>query len=370
MNKPLKSLTGLRFFAAFTVVMLHFGLPRGHGFARNIVLHGFVAVTLFFVLSGFILTYKYFDDSGNIRTSKYDFWVARFARIYPVYMLGFVLFAPYAYTNLVQSGSPSSWADFSIFAAETLGLVQSWSNPAIGVWNPPGWSLSAEVFFYLLFPIIAPVILKLRFRPLVLVAVTLWVASIGAQFAYLGSAHYDRKFWMFNPLVRLPEFLLGIVLARLWRNRRLGRFDVYSGRIAIGTTALILVLLAFPADEIWFANGMMAPAMMLLIYCLASGRGVAARRLGSRPMILLGESSYALYLLHWPLFLALRSYLADDLQLIHRGPILFFVCAVLVIAASIVTFKFLERPANHFIRKALAARSKARTSVPKEELHG
>jgi peptidoglycan/LPS O-acetylase OafA/YrhL len=175
---------------------------------------------------------------------------------------------------------------------------------------------------------------------------------------------------MFNPLVRLPEFLLGIVLARLWRNRRLGRFDVYSGRIAIGTTALILVLLAFPADEIWFANGMMAPAMMLLIYCLASGRGVAARRLGSRPMILLGESSYALYLLHWPLFLALRSYLADDLQLIHRGPILFFVCAVLVIAASIVTFKFLERPANHFIRKALAARSKARTSVPKEELHG
>jgi peptidoglycan/LPS O-acetylase OafA/YrhL len=362
MNKQLKSITGLRFLAAFLVVMHHFGTPKAPEFARNIVLHGFVAVTLFFVLSGFILSYSYFDDSGNIKTTHRNFWIARFARIYPVYLLGFVLFAPYAFIKIFKTGALSPWFDLSIFGAAALGLVQSWSTVTVGAWNPPAWSLSAEAFFYLVFPFIAPTILRLNIRRLAIVALILWILSIAAQLANSGSAHFDREFWMFNPLVRLPEFLLGIVLGRLWFMRKTSRFDNYSGSVAIVTTALIFVLLAVDANELWYFNGAIAPAMMLLIYCLASGRGVIARWLMSKPMVLLGEASYSLYLLHWPLWLAFSSYLIDDL-LMTKGPLLFFACEILTIGASIVTFKFLEQPASRFIKKSLTARSVDRTSA-------
>ena len=88
MNQPINSLTGLRFVAAFVIVLHHFGkppLPQFAEFVRNVLAHGFVAVTLFFILSGFILTYSYVGHEGNLNTSKRIFRVARFARRWPAH---------------------------------------------------------------------------------------------------------------------------------------------------------------------------------------------------------------------------------------------------------------------------------------------
>src|ERR1035437_477263 len=83
---PIKSLTSLRFFAAIYVVLFHESANPGHfvffPLAARFVASGFTAVTLFFVLSGFILAYNY----DRIR-SRREFWISRFARIYPVYFL-------------------------------------------------------------------------------------------------------------------------------------------------------------------------------------------------------------------------------------------------------------------------------------------
>jgi len=83
---PIKSLTSLRFFAAIYVVLFHESANPGHfvffPLAARFVASGYTAVTLFFVLSGFILAYNY----GRIRSRK-EFWISRFARIYPVYFL-------------------------------------------------------------------------------------------------------------------------------------------------------------------------------------------------------------------------------------------------------------------------------------------
>src|ERR1035437_982751 len=83
---PLRALTSLRFFAAMYVVLFHESHNPGHivlfPLAARFVASGFTAVTLFFVLSGFILAYNY----DRIR-SRREFWISRFARIYPVYFL-------------------------------------------------------------------------------------------------------------------------------------------------------------------------------------------------------------------------------------------------------------------------------------------
>ncbi|MFZ3141750.1 acyltransferase family protein, partial [Polaromonas sp.] len=83
MKPPINSLTGLRFIAAFLIILHHFGNPPGPQPVHNVISHGFVAVSLFFILSGFILTYNYADNVGGLKTGKWNFWVARFARIYP-----------------------------------------------------------------------------------------------------------------------------------------------------------------------------------------------------------------------------------------------------------------------------------------------
>ena len=96
-KRNLDGLTGLRFFAAFAVVIYHFTGPALTGWPTplvNIAGSGFVAVSLFFLLSGFILSYNYLDPNGAMRGTKRSFYSSRFARIYPAYLLAFLVAAP------------------------------------------------------------------------------------------------------------------------------------------------------------------------------------------------------------------------------------------------------------------------------------
>ena len=97
-HKPLlPALTGLRWFAAMWVVLLHFGqalIPFGPPVLRNISSCGYAAVGLFFVLSGFVLAYNYLDSDGRLVVTKEKFWTARFVRIFPTYLLAIAIALP------------------------------------------------------------------------------------------------------------------------------------------------------------------------------------------------------------------------------------------------------------------------------------
>src|SRR5437588_2823026 len=92
----LHALTGIRFFAAMHVVIFH----ARHVFVfmplwfRHIINTGDVAVSFFFILSGFVLSYTYLQPGGEFRGTRREFWAARLARIYPVYLLAFLMFFP------------------------------------------------------------------------------------------------------------------------------------------------------------------------------------------------------------------------------------------------------------------------------------
>jgi peptidoglycan/LPS O-acetylase OafA/YrhL len=124
-RKKLDSLTGLRFCAALFVVVYHVrdgfeGLPSP---VRLFISRGYVAVPLFFALSGFVLAYTY-AEHGRLRGTKGNFWLARFSRIYPIYFVAFLLFAPVAWVKV-----PS----FLATAVSTVTLTQSWRGFSNGI---------------------------------------------------------------------------------------------------------------------------------------------------------------------------------------------------------------------------------------------
>jgi peptidoglycan/LPS O-acetylase OafA/YrhL len=95
-RQALPALTGARFVAAIVVVLFHTVLPRlgEDGLLVRLLGGGYLGVSFFFVLSGFILAYTYLHDTSALRASRRAFWRARFARVYPVYVLALVVAAP------------------------------------------------------------------------------------------------------------------------------------------------------------------------------------------------------------------------------------------------------------------------------------
>jgi peptidoglycan/LPS O-acetylase OafA/YrhL len=294
-REQISALTGLRFFAAAMVVIFHFAKDDHF---TNFIHHGAFGVTIFFVLSGFILAYSYSTGPGSIRGNLRAFWVARFARLYPVYLLGIVLFLPI----VLNATSEPVWKRGATLLL-SLTALQSWFHTlglSWGMWNPPGWSLSAEAFFYLVFPLACLPLSKLSARQLVYVALACWICAVASAFTHFRIGLINGDFWPFVPLARLPEFVLGITAGLIWKNRTNGRFDRLAPYLAMGSALLIFALMNLPLHAKWFFSGVFAPLPALLICALACGRGKLAGLLAWRPVVILGGASYSLYILHWP----------------------------------------------------------------------
>src|SRR6202020_3679841 len=85
---PLPALTGIRTLLAIFIILFHFTPPH-LGFLYPIINNGYVFVGVFFLISGYVLTYNYADRARTL--VKREFWLARFSRLYPVYLLVLLL---------------------------------------------------------------------------------------------------------------------------------------------------------------------------------------------------------------------------------------------------------------------------------------
>jgi len=310
-------LTSVRAFAALEVVLLHTLFELGGTWAlalpaplRRILTEGQVAVSFFFVLSGFILTYTYWDPPGDLRGSPRHFWRARFARIYPLYLLAFIMDAPRGLVSF-STASPAAlgaWMRIAISAFAYLTLTQSWHPRVTNSWNTPGWSLSAEAFFYALFPRLVAATKAHSRRRLLLVAVVAWSVPliVYAAVAGFGGAFLHRAdvqtFWRSFPLLRVPEFVLGVGAGALYVSGELAARRRGLRRLAFFALAGIVILLAapLPLPKELVENTLEAPLFAIVIAALASGALPVPRWLTSAPLLLLGRASYAVYIVHQP----------------------------------------------------------------------
>ena len=342
-SAQLPQLTTLRFFAAMYVLVFHSGtsmLERNGmtGPALNLLKNGYLGVSFFFILSGFILTHSYLGRLSTGPDLK-RFAIARFARIYPVYALALLLATPLEYEPL---------SDLPL-ALATLALVQSWgpaSSPAGFFWNSPGWTLSVEFFFYILFPLVLPLFVRLGGRglwtALAVTATTMVALRLPALTPDSGGRLVAE--WMGAmplPLLRAPEFFLGILVARFYQRGMLGslRHDIFP-LTAIAATGILLAMTSADWIAAWAAIGFAA-----IIATCAVNDGLVRRGLSSGPLVLLGGASYALYILQSPVRDWGYIAFAGDMALLGR-----VIYQPLLILVSIAVYLLLEEPARRLLR--------------------
>lgn len=349
-------LTSLRFFAASEVVLYHAtfswkGVAGTDNFLRALVSAGYEVVTFFFVLSGFILTYVYagrhdLPEGGRLDTRR--FLRFRFARLAPAYYLALLLAVPIVARD-VTSGHLSGPATVVGLAAVLL-FVQAWWPAFASLWNVPAWSLSVEFFFYTLFPrLVGP---SARLPPLALLVATYALDLAVLLFLRsLGQARAEAYFSFF-PLVHLPQFLFGMALGRCFLSGP-ALSDRASAALLIAGAVWVVLTFGLAPRLPWWAssNAALAIPFGMVVFGGARARSVLPW-LAAPPLVLLGEASYAIYILHH----ALRhwwNYLSRDVLGVVLSPrldlVLFFatVCGI-----SVLSFLYFEMP----LRRLLLAR--------------
>ncbi|HEY9793467.1 MAG TPA: acyltransferase [Candidatus Obscuribacterales bacterium] len=333
-------LVSVRFFLALLVVVRH---TMEHfppcDYSSPWVRAAAAAVPSFFCLSGFVLTYRYGRFSTLAQIRKYA--VARVARILPTYWFCFVLLL--MCVPIETLAPEASIRTLSFFA--NLFLMQSWIliHTVIFGFNAPSYSLSIEVFFYALFPLILATIYR---RWLAWLALT---AAFAIAITLIGKnpSEIHRLSTAFPP-TRLFEFVVGMTTAVIFE-KWIGRNAKAVNFSLINATALELIsIAALILLSIQFQNyPISALAFGVVILMLTQQRGLVSRLLNHRVLVRLGEATYALFLVHMPILLALKY----QTNCGHGIPQLamWTLCIVLSIIGGLLAYSCIEKPCHSWI---------------------
>lgn len=367
MRPHLPALTSIRFFAALHVIVVHFGVPTaalGPWWIESFARIGSVGVSVFFTLSGFVLAYTY----AGRRASLQGFYWARFARIWPVYLVS-LAFALYPFRGLLGRYFDGG-GNVMAFWAKFLTLTQAWTlNPSAmshtSLLNNPTWSLSTEVAFYFAFPLLLWLATRARLRVALGSALVVWLAAMVFRLAF-SQAPDVIPGWLTNevlykhPVFRAHEFIVGMAFG-LWHLKRPRWAE--SGPLAWFLAVLTLVLLSVGRTAgipgVLLHSGFLAPAVGALLACLAVGVG-PARLLSGRPLVVLGEASYAIYVFHMPVAL----YLVEA-GMVNSSTLHLLATTVVTVLLALLAYRYIEAPARKWLRGLVSperARIEARVS--------
>jgi peptidoglycan/LPS O-acetylase OafA/YrhL len=364
----LRGLTGLRAVAAVWVVLFHFhltplpGIAEMSGVLGPVISSGALGVDLFFVLSGFVIAHTYLDRLGpalRVRATARYVW-ARACRLWPAYALVLHLFGAWLAARAVfgQGGEIAFQSVQPVLDAgqyvQQLFMVQLWDDAFFdgSSWVGSTWSISAEWLAYLLFPLAALVLYRMRHLPVVVLGTLALVLMLPMAWAYLstGSPYFPGS-WLVRILCGFGAGALAYVAVRRlrWTSTTRRRASTLATVLPVTVVAGLLVgelvgpgrggavLVLFPPLVAVLAVADRGPAVVLSSRCLVYG----------------GRLSYCLYLVHIPLFevywLALResAALAPHTALAHAvgGVVLVATVGVAALAHHLV-----EEPSRRKLR--------------------
>jgi peptidoglycan/LPS O-acetylase OafA/YrhL len=395
-DRYIAALDGLRGAAAMLVAGGHYmGFEGGAPLSETASTLVGLGMTLFFVLSGFVIHYNYnatIPRPGGIRA----FFVARFARLYPLYIILFLF--DFAYTGLTarsacgQIGTPGEhWLGLAFY----LTLTQSWFYAVICRASLPyqygpvaavSWSISVEMFFYLAYVVVAILIARRKWSPrdVIVMAATAFcfvviyfllcryyeedINRVGlAIFGPVASTDngYEESLmrWLlyFNPAARLGEFLAGLAAAHLYLAERP---TLSAPRASAVTLAAVLAVAVF---HLWLygvvayhnsfigrtASPLYGPLVAMMVYLIARYDTPWSRLFSQAIPVRLGEVSYSIYLLHEVIPSAFKrlGLMTTDIAVAWvtwAGSLL------LLALISQVSYAAIERPARAWLRARLA----------------
>ncbi|ODP31249.1 acyltransferase [Pandoraea sp. ISTKB] len=387
---PIDALTSLRGVAALLVVVHHMGLLmlplRGTVVGPALNNFGVLGMTTFFVLSGFVIHYNYADRLAVERErGVISFMFARFARLYPLYLpvvlINFMLnFGAAAYrgnqaaANAYMTALPANLAGmqswfYATFNGFNMTIAQGYANNS--------WSISVEFLLYLIFiPIamfggfqrhslwrgIALTVVAMVLRTVFIRIANQDVVVNGISQIWGTPQMIDATTWLvyYSPYGRFFEFLAGIGIAEIWLS---SQGHSQSARARLISRVLGLIAMAYIVGSVFDRSLYDLPelfggyrlfsgyaiALPLAIYAICQSRNLLGKLASAAPLLLLGEISYSLYMLHGNLFPLFRVSAGD---LAAKTPEMIWKSAaflVILFVSSWLVYRYFEMPARRWI---------------------
>jgi peptidoglycan/LPS O-acetylase OafA/YrhL len=350
---PLPALTGVRTLLALNIVFFHFTPPHMR-YLYPVIDRGYVFVGFFFLLSGYILAYNYADRPRPL--VKRDFWLARFARLYPIYLLSLA----FSIMMLLSEWHARPRWEFWSGIVLTPLLLQGWSPALATFWNTVGWTLSAEVVLYVAFPWLVRLPWPRTPGRLVALLLGIWALGLVPHALYLAlnpdhlagpADRYSSGIWLralkYTPLAYVCTFLAGMALARI----QAGLSLTPRQRTMVAAASLMLIAAFFATlvprvPYVLMHGGLLLPLFAALVIGL-SGQNAIASVFSWRPLVVLGQTTFCLYLLHFNAINLIRLYrLPERLHVASLDPWISYAAVLLLAYAAM---RLVERPAREAI---------------------
>lgn len=376
-RKPaLPALTGIRTCLALTILLFHF-TPAGLRWEAHpwlslypIVDIGFVFVSFFFLISGFILSYNY--DGQLDRMNAPDFWMARFSRLYPVYLFTLLVSIPF----LLNEWHVRSHRHFWEGAILTPLLLQGCFPHLATFWNTVTWTLSCDVLLYLAFPYLLRLPWPRKVWMLTVLILCLWVLGLVPHSIYIlrdpdhfgrMATRFDDGTWInvlkYTPWPYICTFLCGLTL---------GKIQARSEGMSVPTRTIIglcgfagAYAMAYHITPripyVLVHGGLLTPVFCCIILGLA-GPTPLARLFSWKPLVAIGSSTYCLYLLHFNMFVLLHLHrIPERLHVERLDPWISYVAVVLF---AMLVRRYVEHPGQQLVSGWWKRRKQAKFARP------
>ena len=348
----LPGLDGLRALAIIGVLLYHAGIDWLPG--------GFLGVDVFFVISGFLITslvLEEYDRSGRIDFKR--FYLGRARRLLPAVVV-LLIVVGIAVLFVYQDALSAFRQD----ALATIFYVNNWWYVLVdqsyfeSMGRPPLlkhlWSLSVEEQFYLLWPVVALLLVRSGGRPfvrrialLLAVASTVWMAVIAIRNGYPVDADPSRAY--FGTDSHSMGLLVGAALATVWRPGRLsthiprGTQVIVTGTGIVALAVVVAFYLFVGEFTPWlYRGGFLALAFFttVLIAAVTHPASVLGPALGVGVLRYLGRRSYGIYLWHWPIFMVTRP----GIDVPWSEPVAFAARLALTLGIAELSYRLVEMP--------------------------
>jgi len=349
----ISQLTFTRFIAAFLIVFLHYGsglFPQTPDFLQILRENFHLGVSYFFVLSGYVMMIAYSNlESINFKT----YLTNRLSRIYPTHLLALFL------TILVSILSSLNYLEYYKFDMQgfilNIFLMQAWFPGNALSLNIPSWSISVELFFYICFPFLFNYLIK-RTKPKTVIFsfMAFWLISQVCLNLYYNSSLFDPKnvldknFLFYNPFFNSSSFVIGCLAGYIFRSKifQNRNYDFIIIFLTVLTAAFVIIF-----QHLLLQNGLLSINFALIIFILSINNGKITQAFKNKKLVHLGDISFAMYLLQFPIFMALKK--VNSVLTIKNPYIYFLIGFLILIVISHFVYIYFENPLRKKLKHIL-----------------
>jgi peptidoglycan/LPS O-acetylase OafA/YrhL len=276
--------------------------------------------------------------------------VNRLSRIYPTHLLALLLMI---FVSILSSINYLSYYKFDTggFLLNLL-LLQAWFPNYALSFNIPSWSISVELFFYICFPFLFNNFLKkFSLKIVIISSVIFWIIMQLILNLYYSSVYFDfsksihKNFLFYNPVFNLSSFLIGCLAGLIFKTKKYPQknYDFIVILLILLTTFCVIKFHNFLLQ-----NGLLSINFALIILTLSLNNGYITRVFKNKRLVYLGDISFALYLLQFPIFTALNKI---NTLVNYKNPYInFLIGFFILLLCSHLVFRYFENPMRKKIK--------------------